>query len=171
MNIKGQIILLSFFLLFIVVGCSKKENDKISPPSVLIGNWKDMGIKGSVSINFNNQKVSQIFDTLRKDMFTEFKSDSSVVNFDYIDGNLNFTKYTNTANQLTIFGLNGNKAYDFKFNFQLNGNTLLLSMDKSLFGENIARLKAAGVDSDLTVYGEFIPNITDFKYEHTFTKQ
>jgi hypothetical protein len=168
MKKANQILTLCLFMAM-AIGCSKKSSDSVSP--ALVGKWKDAGVKGNFTISFMGQTATETLDEPATGDIIEFKSDGSVENLSAPGDDTQFTKYSTSGNQLTLSGTQDGKAIEFSFNFSVSGSTLLLTMDKALFAKNIAAVSAAGADSDLADLKEFVSFITDFKYEHTLTKQ
>lgn len=164
----NQYFILCFFMA-IIFGCSKKASDSVSP--ALVGKWKDAGLKGNFTINFMGQTATESLDEAATGDIIEFKSDGSVSNLSAIGDETQFTNYKTSGNLLTLTGTQAGKPIEFGFNYNVNGSTLLLTMDKSLFAKNIVAASSADPDSDLADLKEFVSFITDFKYEHTLLKQ
>lgn len=167
---KKQILFLCLFIT-ISMSCSKEKEDSIMAGPSIVGKWKDGGTKGSITIDFLGQKATEPLDEVAKDQIVEFKSDGTIVNFSTPDEEIQFTKYKTIGNQLVLTGIEGTKSFDFIFNYNVNGNTMKLTMDKELFAKNVIAISAAGIDNELSDYKEFVSFITDLKFEQTLLKQ
>jgi hypothetical protein len=167
---KKQILFLCL-IITISISCSKEEGDSITAGPSIVGKWKDGGTKGSITIDFLGQKATESLDSAATNEIVEFKSDGTIVNFSTPDDETQFTKYKTIGNQLVLTGIEGTKSFDFIFNYNVNGNTMKLTMDKDLFNKNVLAIAASGSDSELADYKEFASFITDLKFEQTLLKQ
>jgi hypothetical protein len=168
MKKANQILILCFFTA-IIFSCSKKASDSVSP--AIVGKWKDAGLKGTITINFMGQVATEPLDEAATGNIVEFKSDGTVENLSALGDETQFTKYKTSGNLLTLTGTEAGKPIELAFNYSVSGSTLLLTMDKALFGKNLVVIAAADPTSDLADLKEFVSFITDFKYEHTLIKQ
>ncbi len=167
---KANQLLILCLLISIAFSCKKDGETAAIGPSV-VGKWKDGGTKGSMTIDFLGQKATEPLDVAATNEIIEFKSDGTISNLSAPGGDTELTKYKTSGNQLILTGVEAGKSFDFILNYSLNGNTLLLSMDKALFAKNIVAIAAAGGDSELADFKEFATFITDLSYTQTLTKQ
>ena len=165
----NQLLLLCLFFAF-AFGCKKDGEGGAVGPSI-VGKYKESGIKGSVTIDFLGQKATEPLDEAATNVIVEFKSDGTVTDFSALGDDTKLTKYTNTATQITLIGLENGKECSMVFNYKLSNGNLIISMDKNLFNKNLTAISAAGGDSDLADLNEFLTFITDISYEQTFIKQ
>ncbi|MES2796264.1 MAG: hypothetical protein V4683_09875 [Bacteroidota bacterium] len=158
------------------IGCSKDNIDVANPSSELAGKWKDQGIKGSLTIDIMGRKSTESLEQPINVDLLEFKNDGSITNskaLSAISNALLITKYSFSSKQLTFSGTESytKKSINLVFNYSLNGNFLILSMDKELFTKNVESLPDIGPGSEFEFLKEIVPFVTEYKYEHTFEKQ
>lgn len=173
MKKANQILIFCFFVAF-AISCNKKSDDGVSPSSsAIVGKWKDMGTKGSMTMNLFGQATTESLDEPATGVITEFKSDGTVVDFSAPGDDTQLTKYKTSGNKLIFTGTESTtgKSFDFAFNYSISGKTLKLTMDNALFKENITAISKAGGEGDLAELAGFLEVITDIKYEGTLEKQ
>lgn len=169
MKKMNQILLLCLFVAF-AFSCKKDGESGVVGPS-LVGKYKDGGTKGSLTIEFQGKIETAPLDEPATNEIIEFKSDGTVTSFNAIDGTAEFNKYKISGSQLILTGTENGKSFDWAFNYNLNGSTLTLTMDKAQFGKNLVAYSATGGDNEILDFNEFLPYFTKFNYTTTLLKQ
>jgi hypothetical protein len=155
-------------LLAIVVTFSacKKNGESAVGPSI-VGKYKDLGSKGSITVNILGQTSTESLDEAPTADIYEFKADGTVISK---FGEITFTKYKVAGSLITFSGTENGKSFEFVYNYTLNGKILTLSMDKELFKKNVLSYGSTGADNDFADLKDFLEFFTAVNLTSTLEK-
>ena len=155
--------LLFIFLVFLIVSCSKK-NDEVTP-SFLNGKWKQNGIVGKITYTENGKPVTEDLSEAADNSLLEFNADGTTVN--YLGGVFN---YKVSGSIITFSGSNG-ISFDETI-AKSSATQLTLSFTKDQFFKLLDILYSnKKTDANYVLLSKIKPTITAFQYDESYVKQ